>query len=145
MRGQVSAEYIVIVGFVSAAVMGVLLIAYLYSGTAADSIISNQLEIFVSKIVQSSENVYYAGEPSQATITIYVPKQVTDIIIPSAPLCSNEIIVKSTSHNGENIRSFTSTVCLAFDPSLDKSRLIGEGTKRLKLVASTNKITISMM
>jgi len=68
---QASIEYLVIIGFVSFAVLSIVFLAYLYSGTAKDKIRDNEIETFATKIINSAEAVFYSGEPSQVTILVY--------------------------------------------------------------------------
>lgn len=136
-RSQVSIEYLMIVGFVSFAVLSILLIAYYYSNAAANSIKDNQLEVFADKIINSAEAVFYSGEPSMATISVYVPKNIKSI-----ESDDDEIIITSSSSSGIQIRSFSSNVKITFD--LDDSRFITEGTKRLKLTATSEDVQITL-
>ncbi len=149
MKSQTSIEYIIIIGFVTLAVTGVLLIAYIYAGSAKDRIQSHQVETLGEKIISSAESVFYSGEPSRVTITVYVPEQVKGICMGfdaggncDTSAVGQNLFIKSSSHTGEQRRSFTSSVNI--DLSLiDQSRLTTEGTKRLRFVAESDKVKIS--
>jgi hypothetical protein len=144
-KSQTSIEYLVIIGFVTFAIMSVLLVAYLYSGSAKNKINENQIEILGNKIINSAEAVFYAGEPSQSTIIINVPKNILEIKVED----DTELIIEASSFSGSQVRGFTSDVNLDFDESIlpqgdDYSRLTNEGTKKLKLTAQSEKVYISM-
>ena len=131
-KGQGAVEYLIIVGFVTFAVISVLLIAYIYAGGVRDKIKINQMEIFASNVIDSAESLFYSGEPSRATIVVYIPKGTTDITI-----LGNEIILTMSTSSGTTIRAFTSTV------PLEGTILSNEGAKTLTLIAQPNSVMIS--
>lgn len=143
MRAQLSTEYIIIVGFISFAVLGILAIAYYYSGSTQDKIVDTQIESLGEKITRSAESVFYSGAPSQATIFVYVPDSINSISVGSD---GKELIINSNSHSGVNIRSFTSIVALEIDSSTrNNPGFVTKGTKKLRLVAESNKVVISLV
>lgn len=80
-KGQVSMEYIVIVGFVAVLVIPMLLIFYTYADRTEDEIISNQVQKIGHTISDSAEAMYYLGEPSRTKIRAYFPKNINNITI----------------------------------------------------------------
>lgn len=131
-KSQAGIEYLIVIGFVTLAIISIIFIAYFYSGMARDRIVLNQVEVFANKIINSAESVFYAGEPSRAYVTAYLPAQVTSIEI----IDKNIVIVTSTS-SGNAKRAFSSKV------QLQGSISTGEGAKRIKLQAEQDKVLIS--
>lgn len=80
-RAQLSFEYMTIVAFVAIITVPLMLIYYNYSSTTSDEINMNQLMQITRKIADTSDSVYYLGEPSQTTIKVYMPKNVKHVNI----------------------------------------------------------------
>ena len=131
-RGQISTEYLVIVGFITFVVISILGIALVYTSSIKNSIKVNQNAQFSDKLSSSSESRVFAREPSKIEITGYIPEGVTNIQI-----LEKEIVITFTTNSGENIRSFTSRV------SLEGNITSNSGVKVLQLVAKENKVVIS--
>lgn len=75
-RGQVSFEYLLIVGFMFAILVPLLM---LYANTQQEtqsSIAQGQALRFANTIRDAAERVYYAGEPAQETLIITLPEGV---------------------------------------------------------------------
>ncbi len=80
-RGQISVEYLAIVGF---AMLMIFPLIYIYQQQSADlqtELAKNQIKHFSQQIVDRAEAVYYMGEPSKTTLKIYIPVEVTKIEI----------------------------------------------------------------
>ena len=80
-RAQIGVEYMIIVGFVTFAIMSVLVLAIFYSGQIKDSIKLNEVENFVAQLISSAESVFFAGEPSKTTVRLYLPEGVESLEI----------------------------------------------------------------
>ncbi len=104
-RSQVSIEYIVIIGFVTFVVIGILGVALLYSGSMKDRIKMTQLNSFATKIISNSESIFYAGEPSKVTVEAYVPENIEKIEI-----IENSLIFTIQTTSGENRIAYSSKV-----------------------------------
>ena len=132
MKAQSGIEYMIIIGFVSFAVIAIFLTAYFYINMSEDQIRMNQIEVLSNKIVSSAEAVFYSGQPSQTTISVYVPSNVAQI-----ELLDYNLIITSSTSSGISKRAFGSKVKLqgTINP--------GEGTKILKITAGTDSITIN--
>lgn len=139
MRAQASTEYIMIIGFVSFAILGVLVIAYTYANSASDSIKQSELENMIDKVISTSEYVFYSGTPAQATIIVYVPDGIRGLEWDPA---NKDIKVTYTSSSGTNIRSFSSNVDLALN--LNISRFMTKGVKKLKILATGSGAEVSL-
>jgi hypothetical protein len=132
-RAQIGIEYMIVVGFVSLAIMSILAFAFLYSSQIKDKIRLNQVESFATQLVNSAESVFFAGEPSKTTIKLYLPDGVEEITIAS----DSVIIRTNVAAGGSNVRGFSSKV------PLNGSIAVGEGLKKLVLEAKSDHVQIT--
>lgn len=126
-KGQIGAEYLILMSFITLAVSVTLLLSQYYASSSETKIRLNQIENFANKITNSAESVYYSGEPSKTTITAFLPEGVNSINI------SDDVMVMSYyTPDGESVRAFRSNVPLngTIDP--------GTGVKRLEISAKEN-------
>lgn len=130
-RGQIGIEYMILIGFLTFAIMAVLALAIFYSGQIKDKIKLNQIEKFATQLVNFAESVFFSGEPSKTTVRLYLPEGVTDININQ-----NYIIFTSRVSEGENIRGFKSRV------PINGTISTGEGIKTLTLTATNDYLLI---
>ncbi len=137
-KGQVSIEYLIIVGFVTFVVMSIIGIAFYYSGTMKGKIKENQVTEFANKLILTSESVYYSGEPSKATINVYLPEGVSEIRIES-----NELVIQYGTSSGENIISFSSKVPVEENSTAQISQ--SQGLKKIEIKAQSDKVIISQV
>ncbi len=131
-RAQIGIEYMIIIGFVTFAVLSVLSLAFVYSSQIKDRIRLNQVENFATQLVNSAESVFFSGEPSKATIRLYLPEGVENISIDS-----NYLVITTHTSSGENKQSFKSRVPIQGTISS------GEGIKKLSLEAKEDYVLIS--
>jgi hypothetical protein len=94
-KAQISVEYVTIVGFVAAISIPLILIFATYSSQVNEDIISNQANTIASKIVDSAESVYYMGESSKITFTVYMPEKINSISVGH-----NEVVFYVRKMNG---------------------------------------------
>lgn len=130
-KSQISMEYLIVVGFVTFIIVGVLVIASVYSGAIRDKIKMTQLSDFANKITSTAEYVFYAGQPSKATIVLYLPEGVSSIEI-----TANSIIFKIDTSSGVNTIGFLSKVPLT--GSIGSS----QGLKRIQVQAQEEGVLI---
>ncbi len=78
-KAQISMEYLMIVGFVFAAFVPLTIIFYTYAQGSTEEIAAEQLSQIAKEVVDASETVYYQGAPSQVTLRIYMPAQLTGV------------------------------------------------------------------
>lgn len=133
-RAQVSIEYLIIVGFVVAVLIGIISLAFFYSGTIKDRIKMTQINNFANKIISTSESVFYAGEPSKATISVYLPENVKEIEI-----IENSLVLTFQASSGLNKISFSSQV------PISGSININPGLKKIQAVAEETQVVISQV
>ena len=104
-RGQISTEYLIVVGFVVFLVISMLGIALFYTSGIRDTIKHSQIEKFAEKFISSAESVFFAGEPSQKKFIGYLPSGVNSI-----QLNNKDVIINYTTSSGENFIAFKSAV-----------------------------------
>lgn len=130
-KGQIGTEYLIVVGFVTFAIMTTLVIAITMSNSTRDRLKINEIESFATQLTNSAESIFFAGEPSKTTISLYIPDGVYNITI-----YPENILVKFNSTSGENIRIFSSRVPLNGTLSPE------EGTKKIILEATPNFVQV---
>ena len=80
-KSQASMEYLAIMGIVLLLFIPLTVIYFSYSAQAQDQIIDEQINNIGNKIISSSEEVFYYGNPAKTTININMPKKIEEIII----------------------------------------------------------------
>ncbi len=130
-KSQIGMEYVIILGFVVIVIMTILGLAFFYSGGIKDRIRLTQVANFANKIISTSESVYYYGEPSKATISLYLPEGVKNITI-----SENNLIISTQTSSGLEIRAFQSNV------PIEGNITSAPGIKRIAVEAQQNKCRI---
>ena len=131
-EGQVSIEYMLVFAFVTFVVLIILGVAFFYSNSIRDNIRVTQADNYANKIISSSESVFYAGEPSKATISAYLPDSVENIYIQE-----NHVLIELRTASGLNTMAFESKVPI----SGNLSNI--EGVKNIEITANDTAITIN--
>lgn len=80
-KAQISVEYAIIMGFVAVISVPLIIIYYDYTAASNEEIVSRQILNIAQKVVDAAESVYYLGEPSQTTLKVHIPNQVTESTI----------------------------------------------------------------
>jgi uncharacterized protein (UPF0333 family) len=139
-RGQVSVEYLIVLGFATFAITGIIGIAFYYINTTQDQMTANHVHNLANTILDNAESVYYAGSPSKMTITPYVPKGIEDIEFVQDP-GNTEYYIRVTyfASTGQNIIAFKSDVPLDTTSSISST----EGIKTVVIEFEADKIKIS--
>jgi len=75
-RGQISLEYMAIVGLTTLIAISLLAISTYYSNQVRETIDSSQIDAIGKQIVDTAESVYYFGPPSKTTLKVFIPKSV---------------------------------------------------------------------
>jgi len=135
-RAQASMELLILMGFLTFVIIGILGIGYFYSNTINDRIKSNQINNFAVKITSASETVFYAGEPSKSTISAHLPENVQDIEI-----IENTIYITYNVATGQNKIAFQSNVPIIENPSAQLTT--SSGLKNIVVVANQTHAIIS--
>ena len=131
-RGQISLEYLILIGFIVFLIVAALGSAFFYSSVLRDQLKFKQLESFADNVILNSESVFFAGAPSQTTINAYLPDGVEGIGV-----LSDEIVFNVSTESGTSVISFGSEVPLSGELSSSG------GVKRIVLVAGDGGVSIS--
>ena len=132
-KGQIGIEYMIVVGFITLAIISVLGFSIFFSNSIKDRVRLNQAESYAVGLINSAEAVFFAGEPSKKTIKLYLPEGVNDIYI------DNEytLIVDMTTSSGPNIRAFSS------DVPMMGTLTPGDGTRNIVLIAESDHVNVT--
>lgn len=93
-NGQVSMEYLLIVGFILLITIPMVFIFMLYSSESQYTLESNQIDQVAKQVADAADSVFYLGEPSQTTIKVYIPTMIEEAI-----LDGREVIFKIKKEN----------------------------------------------
>lgn len=93
--GQVSIEYLIVVGFAFLLLIPLIIIYYESQNDMSSKITSAQADRISSEIVDTADAVYYLGPPTKKTFKVYMPEGVSDIIIGS-----DYVLMETTSFQG---------------------------------------------
>ena len=136
-RSQISFEYLIIMGFVTFVIIGIMAVALFYSGGIKDRIKMTQMTNCANKIISSAESAFYAGKPSKATITCYIPEGIVNIEIDN----EMELIFTIQTSTGKSATSFASNVRLVNVSSM--AELASPGSRKIMLEAQNEWVDIS--
>lgn len=131
-RGQISIEYLIVVGFITTIVIGLLSLSYFYASGVRDQIKVSQIKTFAEKIIAEAERVYYAGEPSKTTITAYLPPGISSLYV-----AEQNLIISVRLSSGIATTGYTSNVPI--NVSIDPS----EGVKEITITAQSDRVLVS--
>ncbi len=87
-RGQVSMEFLLIMGVAFVMIIPVLILFLTQSQDMQEDVSAAQIDKLANELVNAADNVYYLGAPSKKTIKAYMPSFVKNI-----NFTSNRIIV----------------------------------------------------
>jgi hypothetical protein len=133
-NSQVSVEYIIIMGFVTFTLIGIMSIGFIYSNAINDRIRIIQLYNCADKILSTSESVFYMGAPSKSTITCYFPENIENIEI-----LENTIFFSIRTSSGISKMAFSSNVPISGTLNHE------QGIKRIQVEAETSQSLISLV
>jgi len=106
-RGQISLEYMAIVGLTTLIAISLLAISTYYSNQVRETIDSSQIDAIGKQIVDTAESVYYFGPPSKTTLKVFIPKSVY-----SANISAGQVIFNVRSNHGSSEYFYLSSVPL---------------------------------
>jgi len=132
-EGQISVEYMVIIGFVTIITIPLIIIYYTFIQESSEEIASTQIIQIAKKIVDASESVYYLGEPSQTTLRINMPDNVILVNFSSG----KEVVFRIKSGSGEADIVQTTSVNITGNLSTNK------GTYTLTVKAMSNYVNVT--
>jgi len=96
IKGQVSIEFIMVVGFALMMTLPLIVIFFRQSESLQTEITGSQVDKVASEIRDAADEVYYLGSPSRKSLTLYFPDDVTNVT-----LLDNKIIFWVDSADGD--------------------------------------------
>jgi len=138
VNAQTSIEYLLMVGFITFIIIGILGVAFYYSSSIKDRIKIIQMNNFANKLISTSESVFYAGEPSKATVTAYLPESVKSISIEEG----NLLVISLQTSSGTSTNGFLSNVPISEG---DTGLTVSSGLKKIEVKAEANNIIINQV
>jgi uncharacterized protein (UPF0333 family) len=139
-KGQISVEYLIVIGFVVFIVITLLGIAFFYTSSIKDNIKLNQVNGFANKIISNSEYVFFAGEPSKATVTAFLPGGIESFeIVPSG--AGSQLVFNVSTESGSTVIAYTSTVPINVLSDITSS----EGLKKIEIIAFETEVIVSQV
>jgi hypothetical protein len=142
-RGQISLEYLIVIGFITFIIISLLGVAFFYSTAISDRIRVNQITNFANKIISNSESVFFAGEPSKVTINAYLPTGVNNVEV----VQDNEvylILITFSTGSGASKIAFSSNVPLLTDSEYGNNVISSSsGLKKIEIIAQSDKVYIN--
>lgn len=135
-KAQSSMEFLILMGFLTLVIIVIVGMGFYYSSTIKDRIKLSQSSNFANKIASTTETVFYAGEPSRATISAHLPEGVSSIQI-----IENSIVITQNLETGINIKAYHSNVPIAQNSSATLTTL--PGIKNIVVVANETHAIIS--
>ena len=134
-KAQVSFEYLIIMGFVTFIIITILGIALFYGNSIKDRIRITQVNNFANKIISTSESVFYAGEPSKATINTYLPENIEEVLIDET---DNALVISVRTSSGVTRTAFQSNV------PITGILTTSAGLKKIEIKAEDQKVNINL-
>ncbi len=119
MKGQASLEYLIITGFVFAAIIlpGLLFIYSVVGDTASETLSGKKISSFGSGITSTAKELYYLGIYSKLTVDFDFPNTLTKVFVAKIPNAEGHIyylVVHSMEKEGLKKYYFLSEVPLIF-------------------------------
>ena len=132
LKGQISVEYLMVIGFVAVITIPLVIIYYTYTADSSDEIIASQIGQIARKIVDAAESVYFLGSPSQTTLKVYIPNQIA-----GASLDNKEVLFNISTRSG--ISEIVQVSSIDLTGSLPTS----QGAYTITLKARENDVEVS--
>ena len=131
-NGQVSVEYMLIIGFVTVITIPLIIIYQTFNEDSNTEINSAQVEQVAKKVVDTAESMYYLGEPSQTSIRVNIPNGVK-----AGRIGNNEIVFNLTVGSG------TAEIVRSSPVNITGSLPSEKGTYTLTIKAYSGNVTVS--
>lgn len=109
MKGQISTEYLIILGIAIAAILPAGYFFYSYNANSNDQTIRGQVESIGNEILINAESVYGLAEGSLVSLDVKYPDTIKEIYI----LNSNELIILYELSTGYTESVFFSDITLS--------------------------------
>lgn len=131
-RGQISIEYMAVIGITTVVVISILAISNYYSRQIEDTISTNQIDRIGKEVIDIAESMYYFGEPSKTTLKVFIPKGIKNITI-----TQNELVFNVTTGSGLTEMAYSSAVPI--EGNISRSY----GLRYIKIEAKGGKVWIN--
>ena len=79
-KAQISMEYILITAFSLLVAIPLAILFFQYGQNYNEDVTLNQADKVMDEILNAAQTVKYLGEPSQKTITVYFPKDISEVV-----------------------------------------------------------------
>jgi hypothetical protein len=94
-KAQVAMEYMITMGFVLAALSALIVVYYVYTQGSTEELTASQLSKIAKDVVDSAEEVYYLGKPSQVSMRVYIPER-----LESATVSGKQLVLVMRTDQG---------------------------------------------
>ncbi len=132
IAGQIAIEYLSIMGFVMVLVIFLVYTSQYYSRQVQDTTALNQVDKIAKQIVDAAEQVYYLGQPSRLTLSLYIPDRIDNISI-----SNNEVTFIVRTQDGRSDMNYPSKVNISGNISAS------QGVRDIKVEARQGYVWIS--
>ncbi len=130
-RGQLSIEYLVLVGFTVSMLTVLILVQYQHNEEQNLVVVSNQADKITRSLVDAAEEIYYLGTPARTTIKTYMPTNIERILIVNHTI----MFQMRTSHGLTDIEKYSSV-------NITGNISTSSGIKYIKVLAQPNSVCI---
>jgi hypothetical protein len=139
-RGQVSVEYVLIMGFVILALTLAVGVAFTYASTAQVQIKFNQIDKIGKKMIETADSIYYLGEPSKSTIDLNMPDNIREIVIDRSRVPNSIQFIAKRSGPDAYFTYYTRGLIYDNGQPLNVSTFKSSGLKRLVINMTNNYV-----
>lgn len=95
-KGQISVEYLMILGVTFVMIIGASYVFYNYSQSTNTEIVKSQVNVLGNKLVNQAEAIYSVGEGSLVRLPLTVPEEVEEIYV----VDSNTLVIAINTPSG---------------------------------------------
>jgi uncharacterized protein (UPF0333 family) len=98
-KAQIAMEYLMVMGFVLAALSPLVVVYYIYTQKSTDELVASQLSKIAREAIDSAEEVYYLGSPSQVSMRVYIPDNLEGVQVSGRQL----VLIMNTANGPAEI------------------------------------------
>lgn len=133
-RGQISFEYLIVMGFVSFVLISIIGIAFFYTYSFESRARMDKAFNLGNDMIYNIESVFYSGEPSKVVVNLYVPEGFKEM-----KFVNNSLYLSVTTQSGLNTISFSSKVPI-HDSVLSS---VKSGVNKFEIKVYNGKVNVS--
>jgi uncharacterized protein (UPF0333 family) len=116
-KGQISTEYLVIIGIVLIFMIPIALVYIKYSGEGSQSVLINKVDGMSDDLKVAIEGVYSYGEESETSVFLKIPKGVSNITFADGEIIFNIKMLKGMDDEIVKTVSAKMAYCFIGNPS----------------------------